>query len=166
MPEKHFDKEKFEALEVLRKGAWDKFSSRIPHEWKACLALWALLAAFAATLLGGGKINLNCMSKICVTVLGVIMLGIHILWLFGLARAAEINQKMEHELRNKMLEEIEGNFKWSDEELKKIIEKRCQTAKAKWYQIGFYLYNWSQVTQAAMTLVLVIFVILLLWSSQ
>ena len=151
---KHFDKEKFEALEVLRKGAWEKFSSRRPLEWKACLALWALLAAVAVILLEG-KINVNVVSRFVITVVGIIIFGIHILWLTGLARATTIDQNAEHDLRNKMLSAI--NFTWTD---------KTKQSMARWHGGNVLLKNWSQVTQGAITMVLVVFVILLVWFNK
>jgi len=148
---KHFDKEKFEALEVLRKSAWEKFSSRRPLEWKACLALWALLAAVAAILLEG-KDLISSVNRIVVTVVGIIILGIHILWLIGLARATTIDQNAEHDLRNKMLDEID--FTWTD---------KTKQSMAKWHSGNWLLKNWSQVTQGAITMVLVVFLICLVW---
>ena len=152
---KHFDKEKFEALEILRKSAWEKFSSRRPLEWKACLALWALLAAVAAILLEH-KINLtSCLFiEISITGVGIIIFVIHIFWLVGLARATTIDQNAEHDLRNKMLDEI--NFEWSD---------KTKKSMDKWHGGNWFLYNWSQVTQGAITMVLVVLVILIVWAN-
>ncbi len=149
------EKRKFDALETLRKGAWDSFDKRRPFEWKLCFSLWAAFAAFLGTVLRGEPSFKSTTVAIGVTSAAIIIGALHLYWVIGLGKANNSDRNISFFFRGKMMELLSVSFP------SKIIKDTSVKEKfmGKWF-------GWNHLFQIGITVLLSFGAIAAIWSIQ
>lgn len=105
------EKRRFDALETLRKSAWDSFDKRRTFEWKICISLWTAFAAYIGAVLTGrltDRIGLS--TIIAVLSASILIVGLHTSWIRGLGRANRLDRKIAFYFCDLMIQELSVRF--------------------------------------------------------
>jgi hypothetical protein len=145
------EKNRFDALETLRQAAWTAFTGRRSFEWKVCLALWAGIGAYIGTLLSG-KVTPQTPHMWGATAAAVVIVLSHAYWIYGLARANELDKEQAFFFRDAMMAELSMEFP------KDVIEK-IATVKRGWHTCK----NWNRYFQITITVLLAAAAALVTW---
>ena len=114
---------RFEALETLRKAAWESITTRRKYEWQISISFWGLLLSFIWALVTG-KVPVAECTGLYLLLFPLVLCGAHCWWLVGLFRAYTIDKKDEGAIRQAMRAEIELDPKYDvTAELRAKVEK-------------------------------------------
>lgn len=148
-------KNQFDALEVLRRSAWESLDHRRPFEWKVSIALWTAYAAFIGTTVTGKGTSITTASAWVTGILALLVLALHWLWLRGIYRSYNADKRIVILFRNEMMKKVGVEF---PEDLEKILKD----VRGTW--VAFFR-NWNSVFQFGVTGVLTFAAILVVVSG-
>jgi len=138
-------KNRFDALETLRRMAWECIDHRRPFEWKICIALWTAFAAFIGTTISGNGLLIPWWLLVPLTsAVAVFIVWRHFEWLNGLRRAYNIDQTMADQFRDEMMKLLKIEF---EEPLKNKVDEIKRARKT-------FRGNWNSAFQFCVTLTL------------
>ncbi len=137
-------KTEIDALEELRKGAWEEFNNRRIYEWKMSMGIWTALTAFVALILTGRVKICSNLAMYAWIVISIIFF-LHAYFIYKLTKSNRMDRKKQFLYEKKINKILDISY---DDELKKDIAKR-QKMNEK-----FPLLDWSQSVQLSVTLIL------------
>lgn len=114
-----FNKDLFEALETLRKAAWDSFYRRQSYEWKWCVAIWTPLLAFIGIALKESHVWIPWHWMVPMAIL---LLVLHIVWQVNLKNSNDNDNNKMYEFENNM-REVVGLEVWKKSKGGKFLER-------------------------------------------
>ena len=155
MPEKKTkgmnDKERFDSLHALWKGAWENFHERRRYEWKFSFGIWTALVLIAGQIaLVEIKNQPTPLSRALLILLSVIILvGIlltHVWWLVAVRQAHKTDRNIADCYENEMLKITNGE----------LLEKLADVVKKD--KVGW----WGTVVPIIITVLLTLLVVVVL----
>lgn len=91
--------QRYEALEKLRKAAFDNYLRRQTYEWKMCVTIWAPIVAFIGISLMNPHV---WMPWIPMIIASIFLAGVHILWQRNLKKSNDIDNSKIRECESDM----------------------------------------------------------------
>lgn len=134
------EKNQFDAIAALWKGAWEQFNERRRFEFQISLAVWTALASFIALVISkDGTFNESVLigTWIC----AILIFLIYVLWTLGLYRANTFEKRIAFHYADKLRKLSDSEF---DRNLKQDLDN-SQKSKMRF---------WSQAVQIGITFVL------------
>ena len=101
-------KRRFDALETLRKAAYDSFDGRRTYEWKFCFSLWTAFAVLIGALVTqpveeGKTLPVTGWGPFVATmVICVTLACLHGVWLVGLGRSNRVDRLISYHFEREM----------------------------------------------------------------
>jgi hypothetical protein len=140
------EKKLFDALSTMWSGAWKQFNERRNYEWKLSLGVWTACASFIGLVITG-RISPHLEGwpiAAALAFLGLLLVLVHCYFLCGLDHAChnDMDIAKHYELKMQSLSQSPFPDKLED----RLKEARGRTG----------LKNWSIVSQAAITLILLL----------
>lgn len=102
-------KRRFDALETLRKAAYDSFDARRGYEWKFCFSAWTAFALFIGALVTqpvetGKALPMTGSWPFLATMgMSAALTILHGVWLAGVGRANRADRLISYHFRREMI---------------------------------------------------------------
>ena len=128
-------KDDFEALETLRKAAWDNFHRRQSYEWKWCIAIWTPLLAFIGLALKESHVWMPWYWMVPVAIL---LFLLSIVWQVNLKNSNDKDCDKMYDFEGKMRMLI-GLEPWREPPKLKFLEKLKNSLIIKGWSHWIYI---------------------------
>lgn len=134
------EKNQFDALSTLWKGAWDQFNERRKYEFQISIAVWTAIGSFSGFLLSKDNLKIDKTFAIGVIIGLIWILVLYFNWTYGLAKANKKDRSKAFHYEVKMQNLSRSNFGVGHQN---SIQR---TGSSVWI-----LTNWSHGTQIWIT---------------
>lgn len=152
------EKNRFDSIYLLWKGAWNQFNIRRTYEWKFCLAVWTALSSFIALVLTG-RLHLFENSGFIITgtsICAILILVLFIIWINGLSKACDKDREIAYHYERILKQLSRSNFN------KKLLKELEMTLTIMFIPLK----KWNQFVQISITIVLTIACVLAVFYSS
>ena len=137
------EKNKFDALSILWKGAWDNFHQRRNYEWKFCISIWTAFSIFIATIISGRLILKSEYILLGIIIGGGIITCLHIYYIFGIQKSNKHDRDIAKHYERRMNYIVNSQF---PHELESDLEK----GRSQWGKLR----NYAPAVQISITILL------------
>jgi len=137
------EKNRFDALELLRAAAYSSFNDRRSYEWKMCISIWTPFALYIGYLVTKQSHVSETNLAIGTAAVSALVLVIQVFWTIGLSRANRIDNGFELSIRKELYAALNYSTPIT---IQKDIDKANRTKGTLWH--------WSHRTQLLLTLLL------------
>ena len=147
------EKNRIDAIELLRKAQWESFDKRRSYEWKIGIALWTAIASFIViTIKSKITYNIRSLELIIASIIFVIIIIIHAFWIWDLRRANKLDKDIAIFFRDTIMEKITISFPVPIKEQIDSIDKKGRKSKI--------LSLWSHIFQLVITLIFILLAVI------
>jgi hypothetical protein len=147
-------------LEALRQAAYQSFNDRRSYEWKLSLAIWTALAIVVVGLVRlqtGEVFPLHGpLYGIVATVVGILIVVLHIYFNNGMARANAIDKTRFQHCASEMESILDLK---TDPKVQALIDQLPAPPKGKWMR----WWQWGHLAQIGITILLTIVAVGFVW---
>jgi hypothetical protein len=138
------EKNRFDALSILWKGAWDNFHQRRNYEWKFCVSIWTAFSIFIASIISGKLVFKSIYILLWLIFYGGIITLFHFWFISGIQRAHKLDRNIAIHYE-KIMQYI------SNSSFSKELEYDLKEARSLW---GKLMGHWGPATQIGITILL------------
>ena len=137
------EKNRFDALSILWKGAWDNFNHRRNYEWKYCISVWTAFSVFIASIISGKLIFKSIYILLGIIFIGGIITILHIFFISGLQKRNKSDRDIA--IHYERIMQYLSNSQFSEK-----LESDLRMGRLQWGKLR----NYAPATQISITILL------------